>query len=180
MTHSQYGVNGNSINMNEVTINNKNLNNSINVNNEKSGTKANVYAVTSYGNNSNTPNDINASSTKNITGVFDLNGCVWERVAGYYKGGAASTLTWHNDMANSSTTVSTKYLTLYTTDNKKCDATNETIGWNSDYYNFVTSIYPVFVRGGYFNFEDSAGIFTYSNTGGGPYNNFGFRVSLAF
>ena len=179
LTHSQYGVDGNSTNMNEVTINNKNLNNSIYVNNATSGTKANVYAVTSYGNN-NTPNDTNASSTKNMTGVFDLNGCVWERVAGYYQGGSASTPAWHSAMATSTTTESTKYLTLYTSNNKKGDATNETAGWNSDYSYFVYSSYPVFSRGGYYNDGSNAGVFAYYFSYGFPDNGSGFRVCLAF
>lgn len=133
--------------MNEVDTNSKNLDHSIYVNNNATnGTKANVYAVTSYGSN-DTPNDVNASSTKNMTGVFDLNGCVWERVAGFYQGGTTSTPTWHSAMASSSTSASTRYLTLYTTDNKKGDATNETAGWNSDCSSFVSSSYPVFRRG---------------------------------
>lgn len=179
LTHSQYGVNGNSTNMNEVVINNKNLNNTIYVNNATSGTKANVYAITSYANN-NTPNDVSASSTKNMTGVFDLNGCVWERVAGFYKGGSASTSTWHSAMASSSTSSSSKYLTLYTTNNKKGDATNETAGWNSDYSYFVTSSSPVFARGGYYNVGDGAGVFAFSASNGYPHYYSGFRVCLAF
>ena len=165
--------------MNEITINNKNLNNSIYVNNASSGTKANVYAVTSYGNN-NTPNDVNASSTKNMTGVFDLNGCVWERVAAFYEGGSAGKPIWHSAMVNSSTTNSTKYLTLYKDNNKKGDATNETLGWNSDYTDFVNSSGPVFNRGGYYSFGVSAGVFAYLNSNGLPLDYFGFRVCLAF
>lgn len=179
LTHSQYGINGNSTNMNEVIMNKKNLSNNIYVNNATSGTKANVYAVTSYG-SSNVPNDVNASSTKNMTGVFDLNGCVWERVAGYYQGGSASTSTWHSAMANSSTTNSTKYLTLYTTNNKKGDATNEIAGWNSDYSNFISSSNPVFARAGGYNNGDGTGVFAYDLTGGYPYYNAGFRVCLTF
>ena len=165
--------------MNEVTINRKNLNNNINVNNATDGNTAFIYAVTSYG-NSNGANDVNASSTKNMTGVFDLNGCVWERVAGYYKGGSASTADWHSAMASSSTTASTKYLTLYTTNNKKGDAANETSGWNSDSSYFVSSGYPVFNRGGYFSNGAYAGVFACHNTHGNPSNSNGFRVCLAF
>ena len=179
LTHSQYGVNGNSTNMNEVTINSKNLYNSIYVNNATSGTKANVYGVTSYGSN-DTPNDVAASSTKNMTGVFDLNGCVWEGTAGFLKGGAASTPSWHSAMATSSTTTSTEYLTLYTDNTKKGDATNETAGWNSDYSSFVSSSYPVFIRGGSYKAGDYAGVFAFNNWNGNPNNNNGFRVCLAF
>ena len=179
LTHSQCGVNGNSTTMNEVTINSKNLNNNIKVNNATDGNTAFIYAVTSYG-NSDGANDVNASSTKNMTGVFDLNGCVWERVAGYYKGGAASTVAWHSAMASSSTTASTKYLTLYTTNNKKGDATNETSGWNSDFSYFVSSGYPVFPRGGGYTGGDNAGVFAYNSSIGTPDTYYGFRVCLAF
>ena len=179
LTHSQCGVNGNSTTMNEVTINSKNLNNNIKVNNATDGNTAFIYAVTSYG-NSNGANDVNASSTKNMTGVFDLNGCVWERVAGYYKGGAASTVAWHSAMASSSTTASTKYLTLYTTNNKKGDAANETSGWNSDCSYFVSSGNPVFERGGLYHDGDAAGVFACDGTGGYPSDAYGFRVCLAF
>lgn len=179
LTHSQYGVNGNSTKMNEVTINNKNLSNSIYVNNATSGTKANVYAVTSYGSN-NTPNDVNASSTKNMTGVFDLNGCVWERVAGYKQGYSSNTSTWHSAMATSSTSASTKYLTLYTENNKKGDATNETAGWNSDSATFDASNRPVFVRGGTYVIEDCPGVFAYNLADGGHHMADGFRVCLSF
>lgn len=179
LTHSQYGVNGNSTAMNEITINSKNLSNSIYVNNAASGTKANVYAVTSYGNN-NTPNDVNASSTKNMTGVFDLKGGTWERVAGFLQGGAASTPAYHNAMASSSTTASSKYLTLYTANNKVGDATNETAGWNSDYSDFVTSGGPVFYRGGSYYNGDDAGVFAFGSGSGGPYNGNGFRICLSF
>jgi len=177
LTHSQYGVNGNATNMNEVTINSKNLNNEIYVNNAESGTKANVYAVTSYG-SSDTPNDVNASSTKNMTGVFDLSGCVWERTAGYLQGEEASTPNWHNSMASSETTESTPYLTLYTENNKVGDATNETAGWNSDYFEFGISIYPVTLRGGSFKPIYNAGIFAFGNTRGSCFVDQGFRVCL--
>src|SRR5574344_99023 len=179
LTHSQYGVNGNSSNMNEVTKNTKNLNNTIFVNNASSGTNANVYAVTSYG-DKDTANDVTASSTKNMTGVFDLNGCILERTAGFLKGGAASTPNWHNAMASSSTSTSSKYLTLYTTNDKKGDATNETAGWNSDYSGFVRSSGPVFDRGGGCSDGEIAGVFAFLRSNGGPGGDGGFRVCLAF
>lgn len=179
LTHSKYGVNGYSSNMNEVEINSKNLNNSIYVNNDVSGTKANVYGITSYGPNDE-PNDITASSTKNRTGVFDLNGCIWERTAGYLKGGVASTPAWHNAMASSSTTASSKYVTLYTENNKKGDATNETAGWNADEFSFVTSNMPVFQRCGTYSRADKSGIFAFATSDGYPNRNNGFRACLAF
>jgi len=169
LTHSKYGVNSNTTTTNEVTINSKNLNDKTN----------NVYAVTSYG-NSDIPNDVNASSTKNMTGVFDLSGCIWERTAGYYKGGAASTPEWHNAMATSSTTTSTKYLTLYTANDKVGDANNETVGWNSNYSNFMSYSGPVLSRGGDWSNGEYAGVFAFYNDGGYASGSIGFRVCLTF
>lgn len=188
LTQSKYGVNGSSSNMNEVTINSKNLNNSIYVNNAESGTKGYVYAVTGYG-DSNTANDVNASSTKNITGVFDLNGCVWERVAGFYTGGNASTPEYYSLMATSSTSVSSKYLTLYPTSYANCNKYGDSIketstsgsdsnSWNSDFSDFVSSGYPVFIRGGRYSYGSSAGVFAFYYTAGSPYDAHGFRAVL--
>ena len=83
-------------------------------------------------------------------------------------------------MATSSTTESTKYLTLYTENNKKGDATNETAGWNSDYSSFVNSSGPVFQRGGIYADGAGAGVFAYGLSNGIPNNAYGFRVCLAF
>lgn len=163
LTHSQYGVNGSAINMNEVTTNSKNLNNSIYVKNASSGIKANVYNITSYGDN-NTPNDISASSTKNMTGIFDLSGCVWETTAGYLQGSEDTNPTWHSAMATSATSASTKYLTLYTKNDKKGDATNETKWWNDDHHNFFGSSYPVSARGGAHYEGKNSGIFCFRCT----------------
>ena len=180
LAQSKYGRNGN-----EITINSKNLNNSIYVNNASSGTKANVYAVTGYG-NKDTANDVSASTTNNMSGIFDLNGCVWERVAGYFKGGAASTPTWHNSMASSSTSESSEYLTLYESyGDHYGDAVKETSGsssssasWNSDYSNFVSSGNPVFFRGGIFGSGSGAGSFAFSVSFGNPTDYNGFRAVL--
>ena len=188
LTQSSYGINSNPNSKKEVTINSKNLNNNVYVNNANSGTLGNVYAVTSYG-NANVANDINASSTKNMTGVFDLNGCVWERVAGFYIGGDATDPTWHTAMANSITEESTKYVTLYPTSYNDCnkfgDAIKETSisggntnSWNLDYSHFLSSSNPIFGRGGYYGYASKAGIFAFNNTNGHSNYNIGFRVVL--
>ncbi len=71
LTQSKYGRNGV-----EVTQNTKNLNNKDN---------KNIYAVTGYA--GNIANGVSASSTNNMSGIFDLNGCVWEFVTGYISNG---------------------------------------------------------------------------------------------
>ena len=92
----------------EVTINSKNLNNL----NSK-----HIYAVTGYA--ENIALGVSASSTNNISGVFDLNGCVWERVAGYITNGNPSLSTYGSSFVNTTAnpegykTLSTKYATVY-------------------------------------------------------------------
>lgn len=172
LTHSKYGVDGA-----EVKMNKKNLRNSIYVNNATSGNKAYVYVVTSYGEN-NEPYDVSASSTSNVTGVFDISGGVWERVAYFYKGGASSTTDWHSAMATAETTENSKYLTIYDGTAKKGDATSETAGWNTDFCNYMTTKSPVCIRGGRYNSGENAGIFAYSYSDGTPNWFSGFRVCL--
>ena len=155
LTHSQYGINESSSGTNELKPNNKDLNNDIYVNNDTTtGTKANIHAVTSYG-QQGTPNDVNASSTKNMTGVFDLSGCTGERTACFLQGGESKNVNWYKAMI-SGVSQSTEYLTLYTENNKIGDATNETSGWNSDSCKFLTSSAPIFLRGGNYTNVSSA------------------------
>ena len=154
LAHSKYGVNGQDLIQPNKT--NKN-NNSIR-----------IYAVTS-------PESVtNTSTTQNITGVYDMSGCILERTATFLTGGTTS---YKKGMPTGS---NSKYVTLYSgTIGKSVDATNETRGWNVDYSNFVTSSYPVFIRGGSFgDNEFTCGVFAFNGTTGGPDNNSGFRTVL--
>ncbi len=152
LAHSKYGVNG----VDSVAQNTTN----------KGNTPTGVYAVTS-------PESVtNTSTTQNITGVYDMSGCVWEYTASFYQGGTTS---WTTGMPTGS---SSKYVTLYTANNKKGDATNETSGWNGDYAAFVTSSHPVFLRGSYYSAHSSAGLFAFSSYGGFADNYSGFRAVL--
>ena len=103
LTQSSYGRN-----RTEVTLNSKNLNKS---------TKQ-IYAVTGYA--GGTANGVSASSTNNKTGVFDLNGCVWERTASYISNGHGNIATHGKSFAslltanaNGYKTESTKWATVY-------------------------------------------------------------------
>lgn len=61
----------------------KNLNNS----------NEHIYSVTGYS-NANTANDVECSSTNNMSGIFDLKGCIWEHTYdsnNYYKRGGSNT-----------------------------------------------------------------------------------------
>ncbi len=174
LTHSKYGRN-----RTEVEINNRNLNNAVYVRNASSGTLANVYAITSYG-TKGTPNDIDASTTKNMTGVFDLSGSVYELTANFYKGGHSNPEEKYSAMADINTINSSKYVTLYDgATNKKGDATHETAIWFSDNATLINGTYPISFRGGYYlNSMQAAGIFSHSRATGNASINLGFRVCL--
>ena len=106
----------------EISMNSKNVNNS---------TK-NIYAITGY--SGETANGVAASTTNNMSGVFDLNGCVWERTAAYITNGntnlkygsSFATITTAN--ANAYQTSSTEYVTIYPYNSSSdSDANNYTL-----------------------------------------------------
>lgn len=118
LTQSKYGRNGV-----EVTQNTKNLNNKDN---------KNIYAVTGYA--GNIANGVSASSTNNMSGIFDLNGCVWEFVTGYISNGNDSLLKYGNSYVSvegadeeAYKTKSTKDVTIYPYDSLLDNANNN---WN--------------------------------------------------
>ena len=157
LTESKYGRNGT-----EVTINNN-------------GT---TY-YTGGGSGTTFVNRTNQSSTGNIYGIYDLSGNAYEYVTGYYKEGnfssADSTFT---------TGISDAYSTVYndTTESRNYiygDATYETHGWHDDYTNFVSSDYPFFKRGGWYNDGVRAEIFSFNgNNGDGNDSSVSFRICL--
>ena len=153
LAHSKYGLN-----KEEVTQNTTNKNNN----------PTGINAVTSP------ESTTNASTTQNITGVYDMSGCVWEYTASFLSKGTTS---WTTGMPTGS---SSKYVTLYTgTTGKPGDATIETSGWNGDYSGFVTSSVPVFVRGGYYvSTEAGCGVFAFGYGNGSHSNDSGFRAVL--
>ena len=198
---SQYGRNATEPNINNVNLNNKD--------------SKYIYAVTGMvaagidtshtngsftGNAYNTANGQLGSTTGNITGVYDMNGCVWEYVAGYLNntGGASS----RNTYGASLMSVAAKYKTIYTatssTDNQANqyaatnvatrygDAVKETStggdsasgSWNGDDSYFPCSSTPFFIRGGVCNAGATAGLFAFSYNGGDANYNYGFRVCL--
>ena len=104
LTQSSYGRSGT-----EVTINSKNLNNL---------KSKYIYAVTGYA--GSTANGVAASSTNDMSGVFDLSGCVWERTAGYITNGNQNLSTFGSSYVEKITadldgykTLSTEYATVY-------------------------------------------------------------------
>ncbi len=156
LTQSIYGRNGV-----EVTANKQNLNNL----NSKL-----IYAVTGY--SGKTPNGVSASSTNNMSGIFDLGGCVWEHVSAYISNGSISINNYGASYANLNVNENgyknwnTKYVTVYPYDltdtgsnygNLKStvygfgDAiletsyrANNTNSWNKEYSNYMVRSCTIF------------------------------------
>ena len=128
-----------------------------------------------------------------------MNGCVWEYVAGYILNSSGATN--RNTYGASLMSVAAKYRTVYphnsSSDNynnnwtatnvatRYGDAVKETstagsgsTSWNGDSSNFPCSSTPFFLRGGNYTVGAYAGLFAFSNYGGGAHNSCGFRVCL--
>ena len=112
-----------------------------------------------------------ASTTGNITGVYDMSGGANEYVMGNY-----------NDTIGSSGFTSlpdSKYYDLYTTTDKltACNGgicyghgLSEVSKWYGDYAYFVNAGDPWFIRGGNCTYGSNAGAFDFSNNGSGGAN----------
>ena len=75
--------------------------------------------TTTIGNAYNTSIGVKGSSTANITGIYDLNGCVWERTSAYISNGNSNLGTHGSSYTNTTTnvngyqTLSSKWTTVY-------------------------------------------------------------------
>ena len=203
LSHSNYGVNR------EIYINNSssyytgrsggnvggNVNTVANQYSDQSSTKeyisAGYYtwdgkAIDSSGNIGNYTSDrtlgTKASTTGNITGVYDMSGGADEHVMGNYNNTIGS--------SGFSTLPNSKYYDNYTTDNllTACNggicyghALSETARWYSDWAGFVKSTYPWLKRGGsgYTNLGDNVGAFGSVNTYGHAFDDYSFRLVLS-
>ena len=117
-----------------------------------------------------------ASTTGNVTGIYDMSGGAYEYVMGNYNKTAGS----------SGLTVSgvpTEHIDIYSGDSVSAshlgDATGETAGWYSDSSGFVNSSNPWFERGGYYYGGDSAGVFGFTCFSGEADSGDGFRAVLS-
>ena len=197
LSHSKYGVNR------EVYINNSgyytgrsggNVGGSTAINtvytNQTSTTQYNSYGFYTWDGylldyNTNTKSlthDMTkvASTTGNITGVYDMSGGAWEYVMGNYNNWISA--------SGFSTLPNSKYYDNYTTPNTltACNggicyghSLSETANWYSDSAYFVSSGNSWFKRGGNYIYEDSAGAFnSYYNDGSADIDR-SFRLVLS-
>ena len=131
----------------------------------------------------NTTQGMDASTTGNIYGVYDMSGGTFEYVMGLYK---PSTLSEIQDYSGFSTensnsqydklTIGTQYYNVYTTsevyDNAGLQhALTETNGWYKDAEVFVSADNAWFIRGGLGSQEFFPGIFAYDTSVGSDNDN---------
>ena len=143
-----------------------------------SGSTCNAY---------NTDLGKSASTTGNITGIYDMAGGASEYVMGVMKTSDGTALTYYSSGFTTSTLpFNSKYVDQYeygTTYNDSAayarrilgDATSETRGWYSDRLTFPSVDRPWFLRGGNYNSSAGAGVFSAEGGYGG---NSGWLVSF--
>ena len=134
---------------------------------------------------------LNGSTTGNITGVYDMSGCIGEMVSTYIEGYPGSS-TFTSQMIS---TYNSKYFDVYS---PSCAANNYTyriLGdatgemgpisdlWVGSWYNdsaFGVDInISTFIRGGYSTADEGAGLFSSDSYNGTGYKYYGFRFALA-
>ena len=196
LSHSKYGINA------EVNINNNSS--------YKTGysalpsTSQQTYPGTygdenTYNNAYNTSIGYLATTTGNISGIYDMSGGAHEYVAGYMSGHLGSSGFSATTLAN----YDSKYYDVYSSSSTMTsyqyrilgDATGEMGPFktyldgdnNSRYHNswygdssyFVDSTYPWFYRGGLYDHGVLAGQFYINRSTGGAYTDVGFRIVLS-
>ncbi len=154
----------------------------------------------------NTEIGYTASTTGNISGIYDMSGGAWEYVAGYNTeaepvGGNSTITDIYTDFFENNQW--TKYYNRYSNpvvDDSKYqtgllgDATREMgpfgsatdpdggtryrTSWYGDHAYFVTSIGPWFTRGGHWNVGVSSGVFAFNRSSGGVLTHTSFRLVL--
>ena len=133
-------------------------------------------------NTKSTTRDLNkvASTTGNITGVYDMSGGAWEYVMGYYSpAGSTWGATSSSNYAGFSSQPNSKYYDDYTATNSltACNGgicyghgLSEVRGWYGDYADFVGAGNPWFERGGNYSGGSTAGTFGFNDSNGSAYN----------
>ena len=113
----------------------------------------------------------NASTTKNIFGIYDMSGGATEYVMGVY----------NNTISNSgfSRLPNEKYYNNYTVVSYTGHALTETKKWYSDYAIFVNSSYPWFVRGGSYSNGAYAGVFGFNYDTGVSYSGYSSHLVIS-
>jgi len=179
------------------------INNSSDYITGNAGNTANAAEAAGVTNAYHTANGMKASTTGNITGIYDMSGGNWERVAAYVPNGHENLENYGVDLVNgvakykevyqaekqwteaSPDTAAEHYALSIPAKGKYGDAVYETSSksvdpwkdsWYSDYSGFPYSGAPFFCRGGRYIDTSLAGLFCFVRTKGGSYVEYGFRV----
>ena len=146
----------------------------------------------------NTETGYKASTTGNITGIYDMSGGAWEYVAGYMPSSSDA-----SGFTSTELTKYSKYLDIYSRNSIVTSYNNRILGdatgemgpfyfyadknnTNKQYHNnwyydnsyFISSIYPWFDRGGFSYGSTLAGQFLFGRVTGGIYVEGGSRLVL--
>ena len=140
----------------------------------------------------NYESNVGQSTTKNVTGIYDMSGGAWEYVAGYVNNGYSCLTTYGKSLVNANE----KYKDVYSTGSSDNDSSNYTANsskygdavyeisgvgnsssgsWYSDYSYFPDTSLPFFGRGGYYNGGSSAGLFYFGTYYGDSDSRYSFR-----
>ena len=141
-----------------------------------------------------------ASTTGNVTGVYDMSGGAWEYTMGNMSSASGSYTFYPSNSSFASswyTADTSKYVTTYAYDSSNesnqtaynrgrlGDATAETLlsasssgGWYSDYAHFPYSSYSWFLRGGYYIGSTGAGVFRFYGSSGYGVSDCSSRAAL--
>ena len=174
LTHSQYGRNG--------TIVTKN--NSSNYITGSAGNSVDAKQDVGTTNEYWSVQGVLASSTGNVTGIYDLAGGAYEHIAAYYNGNPGSDLKDYGDSFASKNGTSTEYVTVYTNDveeegYKIGDATYETSDLFCDTATFFnSSSHPFLRRGGNAVHGANGGAFDFCSSSGMVLDSCSFRICL--
>lgn len=165
------------------------INNNSNFTTGCAGSSADASSTSSC-NQWNTTDGVNASTTGNIYGIYDMSGGAWEYVMGNMvdENGAfypsSSGLSQPDSKYYDSYTYGTSY-NDYSIGHLG-DATKEVLSdssggyaWNDDYANFVNSLDPWFRRGGDSYSGSGAGVFCFGSQNGYEDSGISWRVVLS-
>ena len=131
----------------------------------------------------NTSTGVNASTTGNIYGIYDMSGGAYEYVMGNMTDSSGKFYPQSSGLSQPES----KYYDSYTYGTSTSDysrghlgdATKETYGWNSDYASFIGSYAPWFVRGGIQSDQTLGGLFHFHDLNGRAHESYTFRSVLS-
>ncbi|MEG2484892.1 MAG: hypothetical protein RSB51_05420, partial [Clostridia bacterium] len=135
--------------------------------------------------------NVEQSTTGNVTGVYDMSGCAWETMSTYIA--YQNNVYTDNLVKNKDTT----YVDVYANAGNGSDRNSNYLanadkygdaiyevttngdsspaGWSGDLSYFLSSIFPVFCRGGFSSYGINAGVFAFDNYTGNSGNSNSWR-----